>query len=333
MENDGITEMLAGSTAWKAILSGLGYAISIHDADLKVAYQNDAHKHIFGSHIGDYCYKGFHGRNSICEGCPLIISFEDGAAHSAKYKRITDKGVLYTELTAAPITDAGGKITGGIEVARDIADRIREDEKALKTTQMLEDITQGITESILLLSTDYTVLWANKAALEQTGLAKNELIGNYCYAATHDRDCHCEPPNEPCPVRDLLETGKPKAAEHEHHDKNGNTVHAEVSAYPIKDNSGNIVRFVHISKNITERKSLEREREKLILELQEALAEIRTLKGIIPICSSCKKIRNDSGYWEQIEEYIRKNSDAEFTHGICPTCARKLYSGILEDNV
>ncbi len=333
MENDRITKMLAGSTPLKAIISGMGYAISIQDADLKVAYQNDAHKNLFGSHIGDFCYKGFLGRNSICEECPVVTSLQDGAVHSAIYKRITEKGVLYTELTASPVTDADGKITGGVEVARDITYRIRADEVSRETMQMLEDITQGITESILLLSTDYTVLWANKAALEQTGLAKNELLGNYCYAATHDRDCHCEPPNEPCPVRDLLETGKPKAAEHEHHDKNGKKVYAEVSAYPIKDDFGKIVRFVHISKNISERKNLEQEREKLILDLQEALAEIRTLKGIIPICSSCKKIRNDSGYWEQMEEYIRKNSDAEFTHGICPSCARKLYSGILEDQV
>ena len=63
--------------------------------------------------------------------------------------------------------------------------------------------------------------------------------------------------------------------------------------------------FVHISKDVTERINLEKEREKLIRELQQALAEIKTLKGIIPICCSCKKIRNDSGYWEQIESYMQ----------------------------
>lgn len=53
----------------------------------------------------------------------------------------------------------------------------------------------------------------------------------------------------------------------------------------------------------------------------EALAEIKTLKGCIPICSSCKKIRDDEGYWNQVEEYIGKHADATFTHGLCPTCA------------
>jgi hypothetical protein len=66
-------------------------------------------------------------------------------------------------------------------------------------------------------------------------------------------------------------------------------------------------------------------REKLINELQEALANIRTLKGLIPICASCKKVRDDKGYWQQVEVYVRDHSEAEFTHGICPDCFRKLY--------
>ena len=76
---------------------------------------------------------------------------------------------------------------------------------------------------------------------------------------------------------------------------------------------------------IAERKQAEHEREKLILELQSALDNIRTLKGLLPICSNCKKIRDDHGYWNRIEKYIVEHSDAEFTHGICPECARKLY--------
>lgn len=60
-------------------------------------------------------------------------------------------------------------------------------------------------------------------------------------------------------------------------------------------------------------------------ELEKALAEIKTLQGIIPICASCKKIRDDQGYWQQLEVYISEHSDAEFSHGICPACARELY--------
>lgn len=66
-------------------------------------------------------------------------------------------------------------------------------------------------------------------------------------------------------------------------------------------------------------------RKELILELQAAIGEIKTLSGLIPICSSCKKIRDDKGYWNQIEVFIRDHSDAEFSHGICPECIQELY--------
>jgi len=77
--------------------------------------------------------------------------------------------------------------------------------------------------------------------------------------------------------------------------------------------------------DITERKQAENEREQLINQLQEALAEVKTLSGMLPICASCKKIRDDKGYWNQIEIYIKNHSEAEFTHSICPDCRKKLY--------
>ncbi len=70
------------------------------------------------------------------------------------------------------------------------------------------------------------------------------------------------------------------------------------------------------------------QKEKLISELREAISEVKTLSGLIPICASCKKIRDDQGYWNQIESYIQKHSNANFSHGICPDCARKLYPEI-----
>jgi two-component system, cell cycle sensor histidine kinase and response regulator CckA len=67
------------------------------------------------------------------------------------------------------------------------------------------------------------------------------------------------------------------------------------------------------------------ERKQLITELQAAIAKIRTLSGLLPICSACKKIRDDKGYWNQIEAYIEEHSDAAFSHGICPECFRRIY--------
>lgn len=74
-----------------------------------------------------------------------------------------------------------------------------------------------------------------------------------------------------------------------------------------------------------ERHQILEERKQLIRELQEALATVKTLKGLLPICARCKKIRDDQGYWNQLEIYIEAHSDAAFTHGICPDCKTKVY--------
>jgi len=73
------------------------------------------------------------------------------------------------------------------------------------------------------------------------------------------------------------------------------------------------------------------QRKRIVSELAKALLEVKTLSGLFPICSSCKKIRDDSGYWSQIEQYLEAHSDAEFTHSLCPDCAKKLYPDIFTD--
>ncbi len=74
-----------------------------------------------------------------------------------------------------------------------------------------------------------------------------------------------------------------------------------------------------------QRRVIEEKREKAVRERQEAQAQLKILRGFLPICASCKKIRDDKGAWNQIEAYIRDHSEAEFSHGICPDCAERLY--------
>jgi hypothetical protein len=78
-------------------------------------------------------------------------------------------------------------------------------------------------------------------------------------------------------------------------------------------------------------KQKDREKSASIIELHKALDEVKTLSGFLPICASCKKIRDDKGYWNQIEAYISEHSEAEFSHGICPDCSKKLYPDIYDD--
>ena len=75
--------------------------------------------------------------------------------------------------------------------------------------------------------------------------------------------------------------------------------------------------------DVSKEMEVEEERERLVLELQDALSKVKTLSGLLPICSSCKKVRDDKGYWREVEEYIRDHSEADFSHGICPECVEK----------
>jgi PAS domain S-box-containing protein len=97
------------------------------------------------------------------------------------------------------------------------------------------------------------------------------------------------------------------------------------SVKPILDPGGRVTSVVCMSKNITERKKVEAEREELIRRLQTALQEIHTLSGLLPICAHCKRIRDGHGHWTQIEQYIRSHSQADFTHGVCPDCSRDFF--------
>jgi PAS domain S-box-containing protein len=105
--------------------------------------------------------------------------------------------------------------------------------------------------------------------------------------------------------------------------KNSNILWAELNAVLIQWKGKPAV--LCFMTDITERKKEEEERESLIADLQNALSKIKTLSGLLPICSYCKKIRDDKGYWQEVEAYIRKYSEAKFSHSICQECAKKHY--------
>ncbi len=92
---------------------------------------------------------------------------------------------------------------------------------------------------------------------------------------------------------------------------------------------GKPLRVVGTHSDVTRRKEAELKNQHLVRELSKALANVKVLRGLLPICASCKKIRDDKGYWNQIESYIRDNSEADFSHGICPDCAKRLYPDIM----
>jgi hypothetical protein len=93
----------------------------------------------------------------------------------------------------------------------------------------------------------------------------------------------------------------------------------------VAERTADLVKNIELARaEITRRISAEVERERFVGELKEALANVKTLQGLLPICAWCKRIRDDKGYWMQVETYIGRHSAAQFTHGMCPECARKL---------
>jgi len=111
----------------------------------------------------------------------------------------------------------------------------------------------------------------------------------------------------------------------------GRTVIWDGLLNPVREDGTAVRHCIGLFIDITERKLAEQEREKLIAELQTALQKVKLLSGLVPICAGCKKIRDDKGYWNQLEEYIEDHSQAIFSHGLCPECMKRLYPDFVEE--
>jgi PAS domain S-box-containing protein len=106
--------------------------------------------------------------------------------------------------------------------------------------------------------------------------------------------------------------------------KDGTLFPIEISSVVFQSPLGEL-RTCIIIRDITERRASEAEREKLIHELKEALGRVKSISGLLPMCASCRKIRDQKGSWHDLETYIRSHTEADFSHGICPDCRQKLY--------
>jgi PAS domain S-box-containing protein len=108
----------------------------------------------------------------------------------------------------------------------------------------------------------------------------------------------------------------------------GKSAFYDVTMNILKEKQETIHGRLIIFRDISRRKLAERERERLLKELQDSIAHAKTLQGLLPICANCKNIRDDAGYWHKVETYVASHSDATFTHGICPNCMKELYGEI-----
>ena len=170
----------------------------------------------------------------------------------------------------------------------------------------------------MLTSPDGVILDANPSACQILGRTREEILQEGRAGLIDTSDPRLEA---------LIEQRKRTGRAHGElmaRRKDGTMFPVEVSSVVFENREGD-PRTCLIMRDISDRKGAEAERERLIRELQEALAKVRTLSGLLPICASCRKIRDKQGAWQHLEVYIRKNSEADFTHGICPDCRRTLY--------
>ena len=121
-----------------------------------------------------------------------------------------------------------------------------------------------------------------------------------------------------------METGQPKVIEAEPALVHGQQRILNTVKVPLRDGEGRVCGLLGYVRDITEIKEASAERERLIANLQSALAEVKTLSGLLPVCGWCKKIRNDTGYWDSVEGYLKHSSGVEITHGICPDCSKRV---------
>ena len=170
---------------------------------------------------------------------------------------------------------------------------------------------------ICVTAFDHRILAINRAYRAVFG--DPELQG-FCHDSRPGPSCH----TDNCPLV-RIETGTEEFSCEANKVEESGTRTFIVTARPHRDDSGALIGIVESFQDITLRKEMETERERLIGELESALSEVRVLRGLLPICAGCKKVRDEDGIWSEVENYISKRSEAEFTHGMCPDCLRKHY--------
>ena len=176
------------------------------------------------------------------------------------------------------------------------------------------------------LDTQGRIIAVNRTELDMLGYTNEEMIGQFVWKFVGDSDS-----SQQRVLNKLNGVILPtKGEERVFLRKDGSTIQVLIEENILRDTTNYIIGIRTTLEDITERKRLEQERESIMFELQNALSNVKTLSGLIPICASCKKIRNDQGFWNQLESYIMEHSDATFSHGICPDCIQKLYPDAYE---
>lgn len=196
---------------------------------------------------------------------------------------------------------------------------INELEKVRNSEKLYKSLMDESTDPIFSFYSDGTYRYVNNAFALGVGKKADEIIHHKIWDV-FEKD---EADKRFAIVKKVFADGEIQEIEVRVPLPSGDTYYLTTVKPIFNDNEVETV--ICISKNITKRKLAEIELQKEHDKLLQALKEIKTLSGLLPICASCKKIRDDKGYWNQIESYISRNSEANFSHGLCPECSDKIY--------
>jgi len=205
---------------------------------------------------------------------------------------------------------------------KEIQERRKTEEKLLQSKTTLENVLDS-TSPICITNIDFEIVQANKAYYAiwpKSGADKSFK----CFESRPGSLCD----TDICPLKQIVQGKEEVTVDATKHNADGKKLEFIVTARAFRDREGKLLGIVENFQDITARKKLETEKEKLIEKLQASLEKVKLLSGFLPICASCKKIRDDKGYWSQIESYIRDHSEAEFSHSLCPDCMKDYYRAL-----
>jgi len=311
----------------KALLDGLAstnIGVDIVSIDYEVLQQNQILTERFGNIVGKKCYKEYMAREEPCNFCPMTRSLRNKRLEKVELR--ASDGRDY-ELLSAPLTNPDGTVDRAIEVVIDITERKLTEEALRKSEERLKFVLEGSQLGFWDWNIETGVVERNERWAEMLGYSLKEI--EFSVKQWTDLIHQDDRAAAWKSIQDHLDGRSPvHEIEYRMLCKDGKYKWILDRAKIVKFNSrGQPVRMSGTHTDFTEKKRAEAEREKLLNELQNALREIKKLSGMLPICASCKKIRDDKGYWNKIEEYIETHSDASFTHGLCPECRDKIYGG------
>jgi PAS domain S-box-containing protein len=235
----------------------------------------------------------------------------------------SDGKQLWLDTNKIPFHDTRGNVIGIIGTYEDITEQKKAEQQLLEAREYAESIIRTIRNSLVVIDSHMKIVSANDSFYRNFNISSEEAEGQLFY------DLNGRQWDIP-ELKNLLEHILPGENIVENFEVNQDF--PSLGQRTMLLNVRKIFRetleksLILISiEDITERKKMIEEKTRLINHLQESLTHINTLKGLIPICSSCKKIRDDNGYWHQVEAYIEEHSHAEFSHGICPECLANFY--------